>query len=489
MNKKVFYVLMSLLSATAIYGMCTDHTEVTLACGIFGQINKTKQGKFNFPAFTTLGIANDSRGGDSCGIFIDGKTEYGIDKTKLFVNFMDTSNLLKSTTKCHIALGHCRKASVGQIDLQRAQPVVIRNDKNEVEFVVMHNGTIHNYKELANLYIPDINIEGMSDSQVMAHIFYYTGFDVLNKYCGGAVFVIVDYRSKKPKVYAFKGKSKMYYTSANETDERPFYFTITKQAFYFSSIYAWLQPFATSEIYTLESNTIVSICDNDTYVYQTIDRSKCTQIAASPYTHQSLTNAYAYYDDYDAYNYGCYRQQNELCTLKKISVNSYGLYQFNNNEYVHGCHYVQPDGSVGYSNNAKYLSFWHGVLLKNKLCFDFLSNFCIKSKIKSGSLGYIIPQTLDLLSYHPGCDYKNGDFYIYERFDYNVEAPYQGELQYLGDNVIYIIEDGIIIDCRTADSNEKLQQVYTENLQFKLDTNLLNQVIINECNNKQEKQC
>lgn len=482
MNKKLFYVLMSLLSATAIYGMCTNHTEVTLACGIFGQINKHKQGKFNFPAFTTLGIANDSRGGDSCGIFIDGKTEYGIDKTKLFVNFMDNSQLLKATKKCHIALGHCRKASVGNIDLQRAQPVVIRNDKDEIEFVVIHNGTIYNYKKLAKKYIPNVNIEGMSDSQVMTHIFYHTGFDVLNYYCGGAVFVIVDYRSGEPEVYAFKGRSKMYYTSTNDTEERPFYFTITNQTFYFSSIYGWLQPFATSTIYTLESNTVVSIRDNDTYIHQKIDRSKCIQSTYSTYTQQSLQYTYGYCDDYDSHYYPNYTQRFQTNTGKKIKVNPYGLYQFDNNEYVHGCHYIQPDGTIGYNHNAMYMSFWHGVLLKNKKCFDFLSQFCIKSKVQDKTLGYVIPQTLDLLSFHPSCDYQNGDFYIYERLNYNLDQPYQGELQYVCDNVIYIVEDGIITDCKEVDSSESLRKCYTENLQFKLDTNFLNQVIINECN-------
>ena len=48
-------------------------------CGIFGHISLEKKKKFNFPLFATLGIHNDTRGGDSCGIFIDGKSEYGTD--------------------------------------------------------------------------------------------------------------------------------------------------------------------------------------------------------------------------------------------------------------------------------------------------------------------------------------------------------------------------------------------------------------------------
>ena len=83
-------------------------------CGIFGIINP-KEMKFDSVTFNMLGFHNDSRGGDSCGIFIDGKFEYGTDKLKLYQNFYATSKLLKTTKKCKIALGHCRKASVGGV--------------------------------------------------------------------------------------------------------------------------------------------------------------------------------------------------------------------------------------------------------------------------------------------------------------------------------------------------------------------------------------
>ena len=121
-------------------------------CGIFGQIS-VKAKAFNKRAFCTMGVRNDSRGGDSCGIFIDGNVEYGIDKQKLFINFFRDSKLLEYTTTCKIALGHCRKASVGKVGLETAQPVVIYNDQNKIEFVVIHNGTIYNYEELAKKYL------------------------------------------------------------------------------------------------------------------------------------------------------------------------------------------------------------------------------------------------------------------------------------------------------------------------------------------------
>ena len=97
-------------------------------CGIFGMISK-KARPFNKRAFCTMGVRNDSRGGDSCGIFIDGNVEYGVDKEKLFISFFRKSALLNVTTQCKIALGHCRKASVGKVSLETAQPVVIKNEE------------------------------------------------------------------------------------------------------------------------------------------------------------------------------------------------------------------------------------------------------------------------------------------------------------------------------------------------------------------------
>lgn len=161
-------------------------------CGIFGQINN-KYDKFDYREFCTLGIVNDARGGDSVGIFIDGKTHYGIDKIKHFGDFMCVSKPLDKTEMCKIAFGHCRKTSVGVTSVETAQPVVIRK-KNKVEYVLMHNGTIYNTDALAEKYIPKVNIKGMSDSQVMAHIFHAGHYEALKEYNGSAVFAIIDYR-------------------------------------------------------------------------------------------------------------------------------------------------------------------------------------------------------------------------------------------------------------------------------------------------------
>ena len=55
-------------------------------CGIAGIINKTPR-NFDYSTFCTLGISNDTRGGDSCGIFIYGKYECVVIDDKFFSYF------------------------------------------------------------------------------------------------------------------------------------------------------------------------------------------------------------------------------------------------------------------------------------------------------------------------------------------------------------------------------------------------------------------
>lgn len=213
-------------------------------CGIFGVINGKKPKQFRYTAFAGLGILNDSRGGDSCGIFIDGKYEYGVNDKKLFKDFMLNSKLLEETrgTEVKVAIGHCRKASVGAVNEANAQPVILKDADGNPEFVLIHNGTIKNHEELAKKYIPEIDVTNMTDSQIMARIFYKSGYSVLSEYYGGGVFFIVDYRGRKnPKCYFFQGYSKSTTYAKDATQERPFYFVNRDNTLMFSSIYEMLQ--------------------------------------------------------------------------------------------------------------------------------------------------------------------------------------------------------------------------------------------------------
>ena len=258
-------------------------------CGIFGIINP-KPTKFDYQTYCVMGNVNDSRGGDSCGMFIDGETDYGIEgHDKFFSNYFLKSDLLKKTQKCTIALGHCRKTSPGmKTGREQAQPIVLRGkDSHEVKMVVIHNGTIYNYEALAKKYIPDTDITGMSDTQVMARIFYHTGYDVLEEYTGGAVFVIVDYRNKDengyPQVLFWKGSSRKseYPINAQPEDERPLEFVVHKGSLYFSSIGNLFPALLRGEevFYTMYDNTLCQYVpgSEDLKLLKKYDRSKKCQ--------------------------------------------------------------------------------------------------------------------------------------------------------------------------------------------------------------------
>lgn len=248
-------------------------------CGIAGIITKSPK-KFDYSGFCTLGIANDVRGGDSCGIFIDGKYEYGTGNKKLFQDFFLRSPLLSSVEHSTVAMVHCRKASVGVISESTAQPVILTDEKGHVKYVLMHNGTIYNYRELAEKYIPDVDITGLTDSQVMARIFYYAGYDALSEYNGGSVFAIADYRGDKPKVLLFRGASKRTEFSKEVEEERPLYYCIdpSKKELIFSSIWihiAALRP--KHEVFSMVDNTLVEFVGGDLNIVDIYDRSKCFQ--------------------------------------------------------------------------------------------------------------------------------------------------------------------------------------------------------------------
>lgn len=351
-------------------------------CGIFGIITP-KPRKLDKRAFCVLGVNNDSRGGDSCGIFIDKKYEYGVNEYKLFYNFFPKSKLLDSTNKCQVALGHCRKASVGAINAANAQPVVIRNPKSaEVEFVLIHNGTIVNYLEMAKKYIPEIDVKDMTDSQVMAHIFYYAGYEVLEEYIGAGAFVIVDYRSDDdPIVLLFKGESKGSRYAATTTVERPLFCTYSSTEFIFSSIMDYLKALRPNrEVFTITPNKLLQLkSDGNLYTVKEYNRKNLWQ------TKDAYSNIHTSY----SYNGGSSKAQlpfygdyeNDAFYEKYwgdvVEMDQNGVYLINN-VLAHGLHWVDALGNVERRKmkGTIQVAFWKGVLLKNPACFTFLGKIC-----------------------------------------------------------------------------------------------------------------
>ena len=392
---KIFY-LIAIISIFA-----TKDPNIILGCGIFGIIN-FRPSTLNKTAFNVLGINNDSRGGDSCGIFIDGKVEYGVGNKKLYSSFFKESELLNSTTKCSIALGHCRKASIGVISERTAQPVVLRDANGVAEFAVIHNGTIYNYKELAAKYIPNIDITGLTDSQVMTRIFYHCGYDVLNEYYGGAVFVIVDYREEKPKVLLWKGASKLTASTLNQTDERPLYFVYTKNSFIFSSIADYLDVFSDDEVYSPIANQLVCIKQDDIYQEAVYDREKVSQSSFYPEKPSSTSCIYEndIYFKHDNTSIGTVVISN---TEGKIVLENTGLYTIKNLE-AHGCFNIDAKGNIyneAVPNKTIKVWFWDGVLLYGYHEFTFLKNMSDYYMLNPQDVKYCCGEILNYLSPYP----------------------------------------------------------------------------------------
>lgn len=423
-------------------------------CGIFGIINK-KSSKFDSTTFNVLGINNDSRGGDSCGVFIDGRYEYGVGKLKYFEDFYKVSKVISSTKECEIALGHDRRASIGDIDEKTAQPVVLRDKKGTVKFVVIHNGTIYNYKELAKKYIPGVKIDGLTDSQVMARIFYYKGYEVLDEYNGGSVFVIVDYRQPDPMILFFKGESRKYdYLNSVVAEERPFYFIEDKKngSLVFSSISKYLTALRPgTEVLTVSGNQLVRYDreDGKLYLKRKVNRSK--QCQARPVVRENNYSNYRRYDGYTSYYQKSSDKQDKEDTKSGTTLasnfstwnRSYIINDPLSNKYfdpidkkpLHGLRTISrygrliKDNETISSQDSYDVWFFHGVALASKDRFKFLEYFKKKTKLTDKSFYEKYEELIRYISFDQLFKHKG---LLMKAIGVNNSTTYTGEFQMIG---------------------------------------------------------
>ena len=358
-------------------------------CGIFGMVSK-KPKPFNKRAFCTMGVRNDSRGGDSCGVFVDGLVEYGVDKQKTFMSFFRDSLVINNTAECKVAFGHCRKASVGKISVETAQPVVLTNEEGHIEYVLIHNGTIYNYEELAKKYIPNVDIKGLTDSQVMARIFYHKGYDALDEYQGGAVFVIHDYRTDQTLVW--KGHSKKTALAKEQEEERPLFYCWHNGRFVFSSIFETLYSFYYEEtVYSLPFNKLMVVRGDKLKLVKEYPRTDVSQ--AKPVV------TYASNTLWDGTGYNTY---NQSFKIQYDGIN----YVNNKKENMHGVYFVTRYGWV-YPNDKKKetwtheVGFFMGKMLKHPKAFELLDK---KYKEAKETMTKELDILLNILDFNPYTD-------------------------------------------------------------------------------------
>ena len=120
----------------------------TLNCGIWAFFGNTPR-SFDLGKFHTLGILNDSRGGDGAGALIDNKL-YHITGS-LYKN-LATDYLMEPAKIENVVLGHARKASSGGKLLHYSQPFLIKKPDNTYRGACIHNGTLYNHYDLREKY-------------------------------------------------------------------------------------------------------------------------------------------------------------------------------------------------------------------------------------------------------------------------------------------------------------------------------------------------
>lgn len=426
-------------------------------CGIGGIISASPR-PFNYTAFCALGVINDARGGDSCGVFIDGKYYYGIKEKKYFSDAFKDMEILNNTDTSQIALVHCRKASVGAIDHSTAQPVIIAPE-GKVEFVLLHNGTIYNYEELAKKYIPDVDIKGMTDSQVMAQIFYYKGYDALDEYEGSAAFAIVDYRKEKPQVLFYHGKSKDYSYSKEDKEERPLYFLIDKKekTLYFSSIYQILETFVKDEVaYVLPYNTLCEFDEDCLRSVRKVDRSNVFQ------KKQYVAAQGNYYTNYGVGSYSSSFFTSYI-TCNSIS-NTYCI----EGKPIFGKKFISNFGRVEDKkiNGNTEVYFYKGYLLANQKAFTFLTTLTASLKITPEEF---VKKYINLIAYLSfDRIYYDDEAKLWKKAtNWNTAEVYTGKYQQITSTVIRQINNGVMSNINSYDRNLCPYEIVDKGIKFK----------------------
>lgn len=282
-------------------------------CGIMAWAGKSPK-KFDKAKFNLLGSYNEDRGIHSCGVSVDGDIFIGIEKNKVFRDFIVNVGY-ENPEKIPVVIGHTRHATGGAHNEYNAHPFGFGKLNDTFEFIGVHNGSLLNHEEIAT----ENNIELFTDlpgtknhkrsrkkidSELLLEIIYRNkNFKILSQYNGAAALVFQDLN--KPNVlYCWHGASKKYsYEKGDKIfEERPlFYYKETRNSLYISSMKNSLESIAHDKdaIDEFEHNTLYTITDGNIEKArkQKISRKNCHHLKSNNYHNNS--NKKRVYDDYE----------------------------------------------------------------------------------------------------------------------------------------------------------------------------------------------
>ena len=386
-------LILRIIFIISIIILSTKNTDYILACGIFAWVGKDIK-YFRRDLFNILGMYNDSRGGDACGIYYDDKYYKGIGATAKYEKLipeLDLHNVLK-LKEYPVIIGHDRKTSVGANTIVNAQPIILLDNDDNIAYVHAHNGTISNYEELAKLHSVVLE-NNESDSIAVAKLIELVGFDILAEYEGTGAFLM--YFKNEPNIlYAFHGKSKVtQYGVAIE--ERPLAFlNIPGKGTYISSESNHLNNIANPKkeikpvefkhnvLYKLEGDQVIELREIDrTAVYP--KTTKSTKVYSSGYNRNA--------EDYEyGSGYGTTVKFSSRNLVDHIGTTSSGYIRWDRGLYkidekgtiAHGTYFITSYGyiyskekALKYNESYYEVSFVHGIMMKDRRSFEMLNTF------------------------------------------------------------------------------------------------------------------
>jgi len=207
----------------------------------------------------TLGILNQERGLQSCGLLLNNEIYYGTGAESIFSNLMYKKAVPTTFDDNNTVIIHTRKASVGLVTESNAHPFGFLNNPLDTKFAFAgaHNGTLQNWRDL----LKENNILDTAfdvDSEALLFIIFSTkNFKVLSKYKGAAA-LLFSFLEEKNTLYAFRGE-------AGDNHERPMFYSRHPEGTYFSSIKESLLLIGNHkyEVYELPANTVVKFKDGE----------------------------------------------------------------------------------------------------------------------------------------------------------------------------------------------------------------------------------
>ncbi len=247
-------------------------------CGVFAFCGPTNLTKGIYGMILSniklIGLLNDSRGGDNAGILINNEVVHTTGYSYKFSELLQKNTLENPNPEYStVVIGHCRRGSVGGKDHKNAHPFEIYQNDNDHDFFMsgVHNGTVSNWKELAEKYAIDPEAIGNDSKTILTILSRQRNlkrkqpiFRVLEQYEGYGVFIW--YFVDEPNtMYVFKGATQKSQYIKDLYEERPLFYyecPITK-GIYFSSLDEPLKMIAgdKDKVHTLPCNVVYKITE------------------------------------------------------------------------------------------------------------------------------------------------------------------------------------------------------------------------------------